>query len=169
MNTAIQVSEHWQRHGPALERYRQALAGVQTTLASDAADTARLRAILEHEPDPGDEVPATDAARVDLVALEQRLEEFWAAYYQLPLPPGCESARQLYRDLPLPLPTQHRSLLEQCLRVVIARFGWGGAIESRRLQGLVLGFTHPLPGMEELHPHHVARALAAQEAARGRR
>ena len=139
-------------------------------LAGSGTDAAALGAILEREPDLCTQTPAVDAQRVDLGALKDAMEEFWASYFELPLPPGCDSSRETYRHLPEPLPHQHRAMLDQCRRVLFARHGWVGSSEHGRLYGLVLGYTAPVPGTEDLAAHYRALALAHLETLpRGRR
>ena len=155
--------EHWQRCAPQLERYRLALRDVVAALARGQADAAALNAAVQREPDPSTHTPAVDAHGVDLGGLERAMEEFWAAYYGLPLPPGCDASRYTYRHLPAPLPLQHRATLDQCLRVLLTLYGWRGTSEHGRLQGLVLGYTHRLPGIEDLADRYSAIAIAEWE------
>ena len=156
--------EHWLRYERRLGRYREALDHLVSVLAGGAPENPALRAALEREPDPSTTAPAVDPYRINLGMLERALEGFWREYYALPLPPSCEASRFTYRFLPAPLSQQHRAALDQCIRVLLSLFGWRGTADHPRLQGLVWGYTHRLPGIEDLVDRYCDMAWAELQA-----
>lgn len=147
---------HWRRNALGVRKFRRALRELCDALAPTEPSRTSLARALDDEPRPAAEPSAVDPALVNLKLLESALEDFWGAYWRLPAPPGSDD-RAKYRLLPEPLPRHHRVTLDQCFRVLLARFGWFDPWPLRFVV-LLQGVSAPPPGMEDVIERYVTVA-----------